>query len=170
MRLTDFTLLLVEDDENDIALFQRAFARAALVNPIRIVRDGEEAVRYLQGAAPYEDRQLYPLPSLVLLDLKMPRKSGFEVLSWMREQPRVREIPVVLLTSSQERGDIRRAYALGARAYLVKPVASGDLMEMLKSVGMYWMILNLAPPGVPAGTPASRPSPDVPGAVPSPEG
>ena len=146
MKLTDFTLMLVEDDANDVALFQRAFAKSGLVNPVRVLRDGEEAVLYLQGSGPYADRALYPLPSLILLDLKMPRKNGLEVMAWMREQPEpIRGVPVVMLTSSEERSDIRQAHALGARSYLVKPVAPKDLLDMLKSIGMYWMILHPAP-------------------------
>lgn len=153
MKLTDFTLLLVEDDANDIALFQRAFAKSGLVNPVRVVRDGEEAVQYLQGSGAYADRALHPLPSLILLDVKMPRKGGLEVMAWMLEQPpTVRDVPVVMLTSSEERSDVRQAHALGARAYLVKPVAPKDLLDLMKSIGMYWMILQPAPAAPPATT------------------
>ena len=165
MKLTDFTLMLVEDDVNDVAFFQRAFAKSGLVNPVRVLRDGEEAVLYLQGIGTYADRALYPLPSLILLDLKMPRKSGLEVMSWMLAQPLpVRDIPVVMLTSSEERSDIRQAYALGARSYLVKPVAPKDLLDMLKSIGMYWMILHPAPgapPGMPTSTESAPPAAGV---------
>jgi len=145
MKVTDFTLLLVEDDPNDILLIQRAFAKASLVNPIKIVRDGEEALHYLAGTGSYTDRSRYPIPALILLDLKLPRKSGFEVLQWLREQPGLAHIPVIVLTSSKESSDINQAYSLGANSYLVKPVGFEGLLEMVKTLGMYWMILNKGP-------------------------
>lgn len=149
MKVTDFTMLLIEDDPNDILLIQRAFAKAALVNPLRVVRDGEEALNYLAGRGPYVDRSRYPLPSLILLDLKLPRKSGLEILEWVRQQPALAHTPVIVLTSSKETSDINRAYALGANSYLVKPVDFDGLLEMVKAIGMYWMILNKGPEGTP---------------------
>ncbi len=160
MKLTDFTFLLVEDDPDDILLFQRAFSQASLVNPVRIVRNGEEAVHYLSGAGVYVDRVRYPLPSLVLLDLKLPKKSGLEVLEWMRSQPSTQSIPVIVLTSSQESADVQRAYALGANSYLIKPVGFDGLLEIVKAIGMYWVILNQAPGGrIDALPPRTPPSP-----------
>jgi CheY-like chemotaxis protein len=150
VRLSDFTLLLVEDDPNDIVLTQRAFAQASLVNPLRVVRDGEEAVNYLAGRPPYEDRTRYPAPSLILLDLKLPRRSGLEVLEWIRKQPDLEAVPVIVLTSSQETHDIERAYELGANSYLVKPVGFSGLLEMVKAIGAYWVLLNRAPIKPPA--------------------
>src|SRR5205814_1131635 len=120
-----------------------------LVNPLRIVRDGEDAVSYLAGTAPYSDRTRHPIPSLILLDLKLPRKSGLEVLAWLRGEASLKYTPVVVLSSSAETRDIEKAYALGVNSYLVKPVSFGDLLEMVKSIGMYWMILNRS-----AGAPA----------------
>lgn len=156
MQVTDFVVLLVEDDEDHVLLIQRAFAKANLVNPLRIVRDGEDAVNYLSGVAPYGDRNRHPLPSLILLDLKLPKKNGLEVLSWLRGEPHLRLTPVVILSSSAETADIEKAYALGVNSYLVKPVNFGDLLEMVKSIGMYWMILNrnvaMAPPPKPTVT------------------
>ena len=99
MKLTDFIMLLVEDDPNDILLIQRAFAKACLVNPLKVVRDGEEALNYLSGSGEFADRGRYPLPSLILLDLKLPRKSGLEILQWLRQQPALKHIPVIVLTS-----------------------------------------------------------------------
>jgi CheY-like chemotaxis protein len=142
MRVTDFVLLLVEDDPDHVLLIQRAFARANLVNPLKIVRDGEEAIAYLSGSGEYADRTRFPLPSLLLLDLKLPRKSGLEVLEWIRGDAALRLLPVVILTSSAETRDIDKAYALGVNSYLVKPIRFEDLLEMVKSIGMYWMILN----------------------------
>jgi CheY-like chemotaxis protein len=151
MRVTDFVLLLVEDDPDHVLLIQRAFGRANLVNPLKIVRDGEEAIAYLAGTGDYADRTRYPLPSLLLLDLKLPRKSGLEVLEWIRGDAALRLLPVVVLTSSEESRDIDRAYALGVNSYLVKPIRFEDLLEMVKSIGMYWMILNKGtnPPPLP---------------------
>ena len=142
MQVTDFLVLLVEDDADHVLLIQRAFAKANLVNPLRIVRDGDDAVAYLAGTGPYTDRSRHPLPSLILLDLKLPRKSGLEVLAWLRGEPHLRLTPVVVLSSSAETTDIEKAYALGVNSYLVKPVNFGDLLEMVKSIGMYWLILN----------------------------
>lgn len=142
MRVTDFVFLLVEDDPDQILLIQRAFSEAKLVNPLRVVRDGAEAVEYLSGAGAFVDRTRHPLPSLILLDLRLPKKSGLEVLEWLRGDPTLKDTPVVVLTSSSERADIDKAYALGVSAYLVKPVRFADLLEIVKGVGMYWMILN----------------------------
>lgn len=142
MQVTDFVVLLVEDDPDHVLLIQRAFSKANLVNPLRIVRDGEDAVAYLSGRDPYADRSRHPIPSLILLDLKLPRKSGLEVLAWLRGEAALKYVPVVVLSSSAETADIQKAYALGVNSYLVKPVNFGDLLEMVKSIGMYWMILN----------------------------
>ena len=144
MRVTDFVLLLVEDDPDHVLLIQRALARASLVNPVKIVRDGDEAIAYLSGTGEYDDRARFPIPSLILLDLKLPKKSGLEVLEWIRGHATLKYLPVVVLTSSSESRDIERAYALGVNSYLVKQVRFEDLLEMVKSIGMYWMILNKA--------------------------
>jgi len=102
------TVLFVEDDPNDVALTQRAFEQAGFVNPLHVVTDGEQAIGYLAGEGRYADRARYPLPILILLDLKLPRVSGFEVLTWLREAPGVRRLPVVVLTSSGQSPDISR--------------------------------------------------------------
>ncbi len=132
-------LLLVEDDDNDVLLIKRAFKKAKMANPVDVVSDGEAAIAYLSRIAPYEDR---PIPELVLLDLKLPRKSGHEVLQWIREQPRFRFLPVVVLSSSREREDVERAYALGANSYLVKPPSFEALIEMVQTLDVYWLVLN----------------------------
>jgi DNA-binding response OmpR family regulator len=110
-----------------------------------VVEDGEMAVAYLSGQGQYADRNRYPLPALMLLDLKLPRKSGLEVLTWLREQPGLKRLPVVVLTSSKESVDAGHAYDLGANSYLVKPVGFDTLLEMVKALGMYWFILNEKP-------------------------
>lgn len=137
-------VLLVEDDPNDILLLQRAFGKAQLTAPLQ-VNDGEEAIAYLAGQGSYADRAQHPLPQLVLLDLKLPRKSGLDVLRWLRQQPVLQRLPVVVLTSSRESSDVNRAYELGANSYLVKPVRSQDLVDMIKTLDLYWLLLNEKP-------------------------
>lgn len=137
-------LLWIEDDPNDILLGERALQKSGLPKSI-IVRDGEEAIAYLAGVAPYEDRTQFPLPSLILSDLKLPRVSGFEVLRWLRSQESLRRIPFVVFTSSKQRRDIDMAYDLGANAYLVKPIESQVLAERLKSLCSFWMTHNSNP-------------------------
>ncbi|HZU38525.1 MAG TPA: response regulator [Gemmataceae bacterium] len=139
------TILLVEDSSTDVLMVQRAFKKAHLVNPIQVVDDGDKAVAYLGGQAPYADREHYPVPVLVLLDLKLPRRSGLEILEWLRQQDRLKRLPVVVLTSSRENSDINRAYDLGANSYLVKPVDFDPLLEMIKTLGLYWFVLNEKP-------------------------
>ncbi len=142
MSVSAFPILLVEDSPDDALLIQRAFRKANLANPVELVRDGEDAVTYLSGAAPYEDRERFPLPVFMLLDLKLPRRSGLEVLAWVREQPALRRLPVVVLTSSRESVDVNRAYDLGVNSYLTKPVGFEALIEMVKNVNLYWLVLN----------------------------
>jgi len=145
------TILLVEDDLNDILLFQRAYRKCDLSNPLQIVNDGETAQDYLAGNGKYADRLAYPIPALVLLDFKLPRKSGLEVLEWMRSQNDLKRLPVVALTSSQEKADVNRAYDLGINSYLVKPVAFDSLMQLIQALSLYWMMLNQNPDPVIAG-------------------
>lgn len=132
-------ILLVEDDHNDVLLIKRAFQKVNIANPIIVVNDGEQAISYLAGREPYVDRAL---PMLVLLDLKLPRKTGHEVLEWLREQSTLKRLPVVVLTASSESSDINRAYDLGANSYLVKPVTFDSLVQMVKTLNLYWLILN----------------------------
>jgi CheY-like chemotaxis protein len=116
-----------------------------VANPLQVVRDGEAALCYLSGQEPYSDRNQYPLPVLILLDLKLPRKSGAEVLMWLRQQPLLKRLPVVVLTSSREYADINNVYDLGTNAYLVKPVAFDSLVDMVKTLNMHWIIFNEKP-------------------------
>ena len=117
----DSMILLAEDNSTDVLLIRRAFEKVAVLNRVEVVKDGEQATAYLAGEGHYADRQRYPWPSLVLLDIKLPKKSGFDVLSWMRREPASRRVPVVMFTSSAQPGDIARAYDAGANAYHVKP-------------------------------------------------
>lgn len=138
------TMLWVEDDADDVLLIGRAIMKAGLPYPA-LVRDGREAVEYLSGSGKYADRLAHPFPSIILLDLKLPRMSGFEVLSWIRERPELRRIPVIMFTSSREKIDVDRAYELGANAYLLKSLDHADLVEALKRVHAFWLDLNLHP-------------------------
>ncbi|WP_193197456.1 response regulator [Nostoc sp. MG11] len=139
------TILLAEDDSNQVLLIRRALRKANLTQPLQVVTNGEAAISYLCGEGDYADRKSYPLPMLVLLDLKMPRKSGFEVLEWLRQQPELKRLPVIVLTTSKEKTDIHKAYDLGVNSYLVKPVAFNDLTAMVKLLDDYWVNLNQQP-------------------------
>ena len=145
MNASEFPILLVEDSPDDALLIQRAFRKANMANPVQLVRDGEEAVAYLSGAPPWDDRARFPLPVFMLLDLKLPRRSGLEVLAWVRQESTVKRLPVVVLTSSRESVDVNRAYDLGVNSYLTKPVGFEALLEMVKSVNLYWLVLNEYP-------------------------
>jgi CheY-like chemotaxis protein len=145
MDLSQYGILLVEDSSTDILLIQRAFKQANVHNPIRIVKDGDEAVSYLSGENGYRDRARFPLPALILLDLKLPRRHGLEVLTWLKEQPGIKRIPVVVLTSSREDKDIDRAYDLGVNSYLVKPVKSDALNHLIETINSYWLRSNEFP-------------------------
>lgn len=145
MEMRDFPVLLVEDNEDDILFVQRAFRRAKLSNALPVVEDGDDAVAYLSGEGEYADRSRHPMPTLILLDIKLPRRSGLEVLEWLRAQPGLRRIPVVMLTSSKESADVDRAFDLGASGYLVKPVDFDGLLEMVKTIGVYWMVMSELP-------------------------
>ena len=139
MRQTQ-TILLVEDNPVDILLMQRAFRNETFANTsLQIVRDGDAAVFYLNGDGEYSDRDRYPLPAIILLDLKLPRRSGHEVLVWLKQQPELKRLPVVMLTSSRQTPDVKRAYDLGVNSYLVKPVGFASLLEMMQSFNDYWL-------------------------------
>jgi CheY-like chemotaxis protein len=134
------TILLVEDSPVDILLMQRAFRNQIFTNTsLQIVRDGDAAVFYLNGDGEYSDRDRYPLPAIILLDLKLPRRSGHEVLGWLKQHPQLKRLPVVVLTSSRQTVDVNQAYDLGVNSYLVKPVGFASLSDMMQSFGKYWL-------------------------------
>ena len=137
------TILHVEDDANDVLLFRHACKRAGLNAQVQSVTDGEEAIDYLNGSGPFADRQEYPLPALLLLDLKMPRVTGFDVLEWLRHQEELRRTPVIVLSSSNHDRDVRRAYDLGANSYLLKPVGLEGLLVLAQAIQHYWLDLNV---------------------------
>ncbi|MFP5393760.1 MAG: response regulator [Gammaproteobacteria bacterium] len=139
-------ILLVEDNPDDVLLTRRAVRKAGIEVRLVVVGDGDEAVAYLGGAAPYLDRAAHPLPRLILLDLKLPKRSGLDVLQWVRARDHLVTVPVVVLTSSSEDQDIRQAYQRGANSYLQKPVAFSELVKMLGALGLYWFEHNLTHP------------------------
>ena len=124
-------ILIADDDDNDALLMDLAWKRAGIPYPLRRVRDGEEAVAYIQGTGPYADRAQHPFPLLVFLDLNMPRKSGFEVLETLRATPEYHALTIEVLSGSDRRNDVERALGLGANSYLVKPHGLTDRIEML---------------------------------------
>jgi CheY-like chemotaxis protein len=132
------TLLIVEDSEDDIFFIERIFKQLAARCELRFARDGGEAIDYLAGKGKFKDRAQYPMPTIILMDLKMPRKNGFEVLEWMQTQPDIKLIPTIVVTSSTLQEDITRAYRLGANAVMNKPVNKDSLLQMLKSFHVYW--------------------------------
>jgi CheY-like chemotaxis protein len=139
------TILVVDDEDNDAILIKRALSKAQIRTGLQRVRDGEEALRYLKREGEFNDAEGHPFPSVVILDLKMPRRNGFEVLTWIRQNERTRLLPVVVFTSSREKEDINRAYELGANAYMVKPNSFDDLVEVVKSIYTYWLQLCTPP-------------------------
>ncbi|MBC8321876.1 MAG: response regulator [Bacteroidetes bacterium] len=139
-------ILLVEDNKMDVELTLDAFREAKLANKIHVARNGEEALRYLFGDDKYADRKTYPLPHIILLDLKMPGIDGHEVLKRVKSTPDIKRIPVIILTSSKEEGDRAVCYDHGANSYLVKPVSFDGFMEVVGKVTDYWLTLNIDPP------------------------
>ena len=138
-------VLLVEDNPDDAELIAYAFRKAAIPNPLVVVDDGDKAIDYLHGIGGYTDRNVFPLPVVILLDLKLPRRSGFEILQDIRANQETRRIPVVVLTSSNQPDDIGRAYDLGANSYLVKPIGRDALLSMVGTLDAFWLKLNRGP-------------------------
>jgi CheY-like chemotaxis protein len=138
-------ILLVEDNPSDATLITRAFERTGVENPIRRVKDGEEALAYLSAAGAFADRKQHPLPAVILLDLNLPRFNGYQLMIWLRMQPELKRIPVVVLTESRDSESINRAYDAGANSYLVKPGDSEQIVRIVELVRQYWMSLNEPP-------------------------
>jgi CheY-like chemotaxis protein len=137
------TILLAEDREDDIILLQRAFKEGGIRYPLYIVRDGEEAISYLAGFGRYSNRELYPLPALLLLDLTLPVTDGFEVLRWIRSRPELSDLPVVVLTQSDRIRDVNQAYRLGAFSFIVKTQDFQDAVAFAQSMSEYWQNLKI---------------------------
>ena len=139
-------ILLVEDNDDDVELTLRALRRNRVANSVDVVRDGAEALEYLFATGAYAARDVRDTPNLVLLDLKLPKVGGLEVLERLRADPRTRRLPVVILTSSNVESDLARSYDLGANSYIRKPVDFAQFMEAVNQLGLYWLVLNEAPP------------------------
>lgn len=135
-----YAILIVEDDPNDVLFLKRALKKNEIYNPVYTVADGEEAIAYLSSLGKYLDRSAYPFPGVIILDLKMPRKNGLEVLEWIKDHPQYRVIPTIVLTSSKLNEDVIKAYGLGANSYMVKPSNFDDLQNMMKKAHEYWTI------------------------------
>ena len=152
------TILLVEDDPNDVFFMKRAMKLAGMLNPMHVVDDGRRAIHYLDGAGEYSDRARFPLPCLVLLDLKLPHVMGLDVLKWIREQPELRTVIVLVFTASKLPPDISKAYFLGANSYLVKPSEPDELIQMVTLIKHYWLELNHLAPALQYVEPPARTS------------
>ena len=138
-------ILYADDDDNDVFFLKRAFAEAGITNPIEAVTDGLQAIHYLAGEGKFSDRARYPLPCLIMLDIQLPRKSGMEVLQWLRQVSGLPCLPVIMLSSSARRDDINNAYHLGANSFIVKPPGIEKRAELAKMIKGYWLEFNQSP-------------------------
>jgi len=151
--VTAKTILLIEDNASDIELTRRALERSHVANQLVVVHDGQEALEYLFGTGAHAGREISSLPGVTLLDLKLPRVPGLEVLRAIRADARTRRMPVVILTSSNEERDVAASYDLGVNSYIQKPVDFKRFVEAIQQLGLYWLLLNEPPPNPP---PAAR--------------
>jgi CheY-like chemotaxis protein len=145
MTTADPIILLVDDSPNDVLLMRTVFQRAGFAQPLQFAVDGDDAIAYLRGDGRYGDRSRFPLPTMVLMDLNMPRKNGFEVLEWIRRQPALRRLRVYILSASSRPQDIDRAYDLGVNSYLVKPGSLDELMHLARSLCAWLKVSHFAP-------------------------
>jgi len=146
MSPTEFSVIFADDDPNAILLFKRAYQTANLKNPLHVFRDGQEVIDYLRHLVTKDAKRIFDAPpALMLLDIKMPRKSGLEVLEWVRAQPGLKRLVTVLMSNSDDQGDINRAYDLGCNSYVQKPMAFGELVERVRLVNSYWLLVNKQP-------------------------
>src|SRR5687768_609686 len=132
-------VLVAEDEESDATILRLAFKKAQVLHPLVVVRDGQEAVDYLSGHGRYTDRSAHPLPALIVLDLKMPRMNGFDVLAWLALRPEFKDIPVLVLSSSSAEADIQKAKQIGAQEYFVKPHSFADLVNIIAGIQANWL-------------------------------
>ena len=140
------TILLVEDNPSDIDLTKRAFEKGHITNTLVVAEDGQEALDYIFGNGKYADRDINQIPTLILLDLKLPKIDGLEVLRRVRATEKIKRLPVVILTSSKEEQDVAASYDLGVNSYIRKPVDFNQFAEAIKHLGLYWLVINEPPP------------------------
>lgn len=138
-------IALAEDDEDDVFFMNRAFKAAGIGNPLILLRNGKQVIEYLSAEGPFADRDKHPLPTLLLLDLKLPVKNGLQILEWVRAHPLHRNLVIVMLSTSGESRDVAQAYALGANGYLVKPTGSEALAAQMRALKHYWLEQNVFP-------------------------
>jgi CheY-like chemotaxis protein len=138
-------ILLVDDDSNDIKLIERAFSKAGVTRRLTVLKDGQEALDYLAGTGPFANRTQAQLPNTMLLDLKMPRVNGFEVIKWTKNDPRFRRLPIAVFSSSDEPNDVNRAYDLGANCYMIKPTSLPELQDAIAGFVKFWTNINRTP-------------------------
>ncbi|HEV8543966.1 MAG TPA: response regulator [Verrucomicrobiae bacterium] len=139
------TILIADDSPDDLFLLRRSFQRAGVLNPVQEVRSGKEAIAYLKGTGPYADREKFPFPEILLLDLNMPEGDGFEVLQWIRDKLPVADLLIIVLSQLDELKSINRAYSLGANSFLAKPGDEQELHNLIKVFGDYWLVRNKPP-------------------------
>jgi CheY-like chemotaxis protein len=153
--LPDDTILIAEDIEDDAVLLERAFNLIGLSNPVKVLADGAEVIEYLRGGGRYADRAVFPFPRVLFTDLKMPHVDGFELLRWLRKHPEHAVVPTIVFSSSGEPADVRRAYELGAHAYLVKPCSMEDLQKTMRRMYEFWALCAQTPSA--SGKPVAKP-------------
>jgi CheY-like chemotaxis protein len=141
----DVTILVADDDDYDIQFLRRALAQAEVSNPLQVAQDGQVAIDYLSGTGPFADRHQFPLPSLLLLDLKMPRRTGLEVLTWIRSQDRFRGLPVIMLSSTVHPAEITEAYQRGVNAFVTKPTGTPERTELVRMIKGFWLTFTELP-------------------------
>ena len=139
------TILLAEDSADDVLLIRMAFKKAGFSNPIQVVSDGEKAIQYLRGEGPYADRNQFPVPQILLLDLKMPLLNGFDVLAWIRQRAEWKCLPIIVITTSFYGPDIDQAYELGANSFLTKPAHFDEFVATIKQMGHFWLGHTILP-------------------------
>jgi CheY-like chemotaxis protein len=144
--LNNKTILLVEDNPSDINLTRRAFEKGHITNDLVVAEDGQEALDYIFGKGKYANRDISQLPTVILLDLKLPKISGLEVLKKIRATEKIKRLPVVILTSSKEEQDVAASYDLGVNSYIRKPIDFNQFAEAIKYLGLYWLVINEPPP------------------------
>jgi CheY-like chemotaxis protein len=135
---TAYSTLVVEDNDNDAFFLERAFRKIQLPNPLTRVKDGMDAIAYLKGTGIYTDREKFPFPEVLYVDLKMPRMSGLELLTWIQNHPQHRVIPTIVMSTSNQQSDVHRAYQLGANTYFVKPASLAELTQLVATIHTYW--------------------------------